>query len=85
MSGREGQKIQSPIVIREDVEVDATGIWGEGGCVIPGEVCMFAQRLPLSRDGGKNMQKSAEAIVVPLLRDEGLNLSDCLRLDLSLS
>jgi len=46
---------------------------------------MFAQRLPLSRDGGKNMQKSAEAIVVPLLRDEGLNLSDCLRLDLSLS
>jgi hypothetical protein len=79
------QRDSKPNSHPEGVEVDATGIWGEGGCVIPGEVCMFAQRLPLSRDGGKNMQKSAEAIVVPLLRDEGLNLSDCLRLDLSLS
>jgi len=43
MSGREGQKIQSPIVIREDVEVDATGIWGEGVCAIHGEICLFVQ------------------------------------------
>ena len=41
MSGREGNKIQSPIVIREDMGVDATGIWGEGVCAIHGEICLL--------------------------------------------
>ena len=35
----------------------------EGGCVIPGEVCMGAIVLPASRGVGMLMQKSAEAIV----------------------
>jgi len=42
MSGREGQKIQSPIVIREGMGVYATGIWGEGVCAIHGEICLSA-------------------------------------------
>jgi len=29
-SGREGDYLQSPIIIREGVAVDAAGIWGEG-------------------------------------------------------
>ena len=41
MSGREGNKIQSPIVIREGMGVDATGIWGEGVCAIHGEICLL--------------------------------------------
>jgi len=35
---------------------------------------MFAYRLPPSRDGGMNVQKSAEGIVVPPRRDEGPNM-----------
>ena len=42
MTGREGNKIQSPIVIREGMGVDVTGIWGEGMCAIHGEICLFA-------------------------------------------
>jgi hypothetical protein len=35
-SGRGCYEIQSPIVIREDVEVDAAGIWDEGHASYPG-------------------------------------------------
>ena len=35
-SGRGGHKTRSPIVIREDEDVDATGIWDEGGISYPG-------------------------------------------------
>jgi hypothetical protein len=35
-SGRGGHKTQSPIVTREDGEVNATGIWDEGGTSYPG-------------------------------------------------
>lgn len=34
--GREGHKIQSPIVIREGVAVDAAGIWDEDHVHYPG-------------------------------------------------
>jgi len=77
MSGREGQKIQSPIVIREGVGVDATGIWGEGVCAIHGEVCLFVLNvsgLSASRGGEMNRQKSAEGIVVEAHGDEGRNM-----------
>jgi len=30
MSGREGNDLQSPIIIREDMSVDAAGLWDEG-------------------------------------------------------
>ena len=63
-SGREGQKIQSPIVIREGVGVDATGIWGEGVCAIHGEICPSAIELIPLRGGVMEGQKSAEGIVV---------------------
>ena len=49
--GREGQYLQSPIVIRRS--------W----CVLPGGVCGSAARLPLSRGDGMDRQKSAEVIV----------------------
>ena len=35
-SGREGQHLQSPIVIREDGAVNAAGIWDEGRVNYPG-------------------------------------------------
>ena len=35
-SGRGGQKTRSPIVTREDGDVDATGMWDEGGMSYPG-------------------------------------------------
>ena len=35
-SGREGNYLQSPITIREDVAVDAAGIWDEGHAPYPG-------------------------------------------------
>ncbi len=47
----------------EGVEVDATGTWGEGECVIPGEICSPAYGLVSSRDETKDGQKSAEGIV----------------------
>jgi len=36
ISGREGNYLQSPIVIREGVAVDAAGIWDEGHAHYPG-------------------------------------------------
>ena len=35
-SGREGNYLQSPIVIREDGAVDAVGVWEEGHAHYPG-------------------------------------------------
>jgi hypothetical protein len=35
-SGREGNYLQSPIIIREGVAVDAAGIWDEGHAYYPG-------------------------------------------------
>jgi len=35
-SGREGKSLQSPIIIREGVIVDAAGIWDEGHAHYPG-------------------------------------------------
>ena len=36
ISGRGGHVLQSPITIREDMSVDAAGIWGEGHVHYPG-------------------------------------------------
>ena len=36
ISGREGNALQSPITIQEDVSVDAAGIWDEGHANYPG-------------------------------------------------
>ncbi len=47
----------------EGVEVDATGRWGEGECVIPGEICSSASGLILSRDEMRDEQKSAEGVL----------------------
>ena len=74
MSGREGAKIQSPIVIREGMGVDATGIWGEGVCAIHGEICLSARVLIPLRGGVMDGQKSAEGIVVAAHGDEGPNM-----------
>lgn len=35
-SGRGGDKTQSPIITREDGDVNMTGIWDEGGASYPG-------------------------------------------------
>ena len=36
ISGREGNDLQSPITIQEDMSVYAAGIWGEGHAHYPG-------------------------------------------------
>jgi hypothetical protein len=36
ISGREGKHLQSPIIIREDMSVDAAGVWSEGHAYYPG-------------------------------------------------
>ena len=41
VSGRERPKDPKPDSHPEGLGVDATGIWGEGGCAIPGEICLF--------------------------------------------
>jgi len=41
-SGRGGDILQSPIIIREDVSVDAAGVWGEGHAHYPGRSAVFA-------------------------------------------
>jgi hypothetical protein len=66
ISGREGKELQSPIIIREDVSVDAAGVWGEGHAHYLGRSAVqlwaksgagsFGDRRPHVR------QKSAEAI-----------------------
>jgi hypothetical protein len=40
----------------------------EGGCALPGEICQPAFVLPTSRGVGIGWQKSAEAIVVGLIK-----------------
>jgi len=63
----------------EDVEVYATGGWGESECVIPGEVCSSAHGLMSSRDGMKDEQKSAEGIVAIAHDGQGPNVGSGLR------
>ena len=66
MSGREGQVLQSPITIREDVSVYAAGIWSEGHAHYPGR--SVVPHWPKFRCMGvgdsppRVRQKSAEAI-----------------------
>jgi hypothetical protein len=61
------------------VEVYATGRWGEGECVIPGEICSSANGLTSSRDEVKDGQKSAEGIVAITHDGEGPNVRRGLR------
>jgi hypothetical protein len=56
------------------VEVDATGRWGEGECVIPGEICSSAIGLMSPRGDVKGEQESAEGIVAIAHGGEGLNV-----------
>ena len=56
------------------MEVDATGRWGEGECVIPGEICSSAIGLMSSRGDMKGEQKSAEGIVAIAYSGEGPNV-----------
>lgn len=63
----------------EDVEVYATGRWGESECVIPGEICSSAIGLVSSRDETKGEQKSAEGIVAIAHDGEGPNVVRGLR------
>src|SRR4030042_1691680 len=63
----------------EDVEVDATGRWGESECAIPGEICSSAIRLVSSRDETKGEQKSAEGVVAIKYDGEGPNVEGGLK------
>jgi len=58
----------------EGVEVDAIGRWGEGECVIPGEICSSAIGVMSSRGDVKGGQKSAEGIVAIAHSGEGPNV-----------
>jgi hypothetical protein len=58
-------KIQSPIAIREGVEVNAAGIWDEGRASYPGRPVNCLVLLE-SRGVTMGWQKSAEAVVVGL-------------------
>ena len=51
------------------MDVDATGIWEESRCAIPGEICPSALVLLPSRDGRMDGQKSAEGIVAPVQKE----------------
>ena len=68
ISGREGIILQSPIVIREGVAVDAAGIWGEGHAHYPGRSVVPLWSKFRGRGAEKQFpyvrQKSAEAIRV---------------------
>jgi hypothetical protein len=57
------QKELKPDSHPEGVGVYATGRWGEGECVIPGEICLSAIGLMSSRDDMMDGQKSAEGII----------------------
>ncbi len=63
----------------EDVEVYATGRWGEGECVIPGEICSPAPGLVSSRDEMRGEQKSAEGVIATGVGGEGPNVMSGLR------
>ena len=63
----------------EDVEVYATGGWGESECAIPGEICSSANGLISLRDEMKDEQKSAEGIVAIAHDGEGPNVMSGLR------
>ena len=58
----------------EDMEVYATGRWGESKCVIPGEICSPARGLVSSRDEMKGEQKSAEGVLAITHDGEGPNV-----------
>lgn len=59
------------------MDVDATDIWEEGQCAIPGEICSSVYVLLQSRDGGMDEQKSAEGIVAFKRNEgEGPNMQD---------
>ncbi len=76
-SGRGSLATRSPIVTREDVGVDAAGIWNEGRASYPGRSVALPSGLDVlsaSRGVGMGRQKSAEAIVAGLPFSEGLNL-----------
>jgi hypothetical protein len=66
ISGREGKDLQSPIIIREDMSVDAAGLWGEGHAHYPGRSAVphwAKSGARLSGDRRSHVrQKSAEAI-----------------------
>ena len=55
-SGREGQYLQSPIVIREGGAVDAAGIWEEGHAHYPGR----SVNLPRATDVARRRDGLAE-------------------------
>ena len=67
ISGRGSKHFQSPIVIPEDIDVDAAGIWNEGRASYPGRSVVLLSKvsdvLPALRGVGMGRQKSAEAIV----------------------
>ncbi len=73
------QKDLKPNSHPEGMEVYATGRWGEGECVIPGEICSSANELTSSRDEVKGGQKSAEGIVAITHDGEGPNVVSGLR------
>ena len=54
--GREGNYLQSPIVIREGVAVDAAGIWDEGHAHYPGR----SVNLPCATDTARCWDGMAE-------------------------
>ncbi len=68
------QKHLKPDSHPEGVEVYATGGWGEGECVIPGEICSSAIGLVSSRDEMRDEQKSAEGVVAITHDGEGPNV-----------
>jgi hypothetical protein len=83
MSGREGAKTRSPIVIWEGMEVYAAGMWDEGGCVLPGEIWRLAFVLDeavMSHDG---RQKSAADIVGRSTRLKAQTYKACCELAIS--
>ena len=66
--GREGKGTQSPIVIQEDADVDAAGMWEEGRAPYPGRSRPMPERVTqaLRLDACLRSEKSADAIVVGL-------------------
>ena len=69
ISGQEGHVLLSPITIREDMFVDAAGIWGEGHAHYPGRsavphrafirgMAIWRQIVPMF---GRSQQKPYEA------------------------
>ena len=59
-SGREGNFLQSPITIQEDVAVDAAGVWDEGHANYPGSSVNLpcATGIERCRDGLSEVSRS---------------------------